>query len=1069
MAFSDNVRGKKNLGGIFVVRILGLPYLFSHVALPSQWDDGSGTVTVSSETYEWSNSLILSSSVGSTSSQLEPKAGTVKNGGMDLTFARAGTHRDPASDLWLNLLCNNRKRSDGLISTVAEDLDATETSIQLTSNPWSGAETLYVGRETMKKAAGAGNPITVTRGGFGAWATRHQGVVEDPGVAGGQTVGLSIADFPLDLTGRFIQVFFCPGEWIQEGELRFYAADPLDDAENRIIFVGPIVDVSEGGSELNKITVQANSLDALFDGPACSNYPRATPFTSDIRNNQGTVTSTYIGNHNKWFHCAVGFNGVPVGATIAVLDAASISDGDTLTIAGTTFTFRAVPSLSTDILIITSSNQSLARSIYQTLRIYTLDITGGVVAGWGVEQNSAIGPYVVVSQTEDRDTPKAWSVSTASSNVLLLSGATLLDGGVDADIELLNLDLTTASNITADTWVSPSELSAAVTELLTAAFGDTFVPRFWVSQTQNSDGSLGKYQMNFYVFPPDISEVLGGVTFTYIPAVGNAENKFKDFGFLDQTTGAIDPERTRKPIVIEAQKRAALFRWPAPNFTTPERLWVKDFPSDTAEADFVNNGALLFFDDTGTDIPPTIKLGDHEIVTGTSFGSGVNSRFLSGIRRGTEAAPLYNSLPDEELYVEAKDDGKSKRFEALRVPAFRGCSAELMMLFLLMGGRGAGGGYDKGWRGFGLGLPDTLVDIGSFARYIGQSARDNWVILPGDDLRDILADESLLTQRFVVVENGQLKRIDLLPPTELDAADATLVLDQSVIDSTRIGFDRKTNRIANVCEAQLNFNNANGKFLTEATSQQVDSVANYGAKRPVPLKVRGLADVRGGADILTIATAEIYGQHAEPTTIIELDVCSFDLWPSSVGDVLLVTHPHLPSPTSASLGVVELACRVHALEHRWVPGDGEPFTRVTLITDAYRGRRSSIWAPSALLLATSDGGTTWTVDDNAFGDGNPKDIEYFRVGMQVRVCQRDNLSLAGSVVREIDGITLSGTADASTITLSAAYVGDTADVVLWFADYDNASLTDRQKAHAYMSDGDGKLDAAVDDPAYVYV
>lgn len=1072
MAFTDNVRGKQNLGGIFVVRIAGLPYLFSHVDLPSQWDNGSGAVTFSGDDYEWSNSLILEESVGSTSSQLEPKAGTTKNGSMNLTFARAGTHRDPTQDVWLTLLTNNRTRSDGLITTVSADVEFSDTTINLTSNPWFGAgdQTLYLGRETVTKTGTeTATSITVSRSEFGSIATYHRAVTQDPGVGGGQAVGLSIADFPLDLTGRLLEVYFCPGEWVED-TLRFFASSPLGSDENRIVFIGPVAEVAEGGTQFNRISVQANSFDSLFNAPACSYFPRATPYTNDIRNGQGTVTRTQITDHNKWFHCLLGFSDGFSGGTLQVLDYSNIADGDTLTIDGDIYTFRTTPATpASEIQISSTSNEDQAVEIFKTLQLATVSATDG----YGVTENSLIGSFVVVKQVSDLANPKSWSGSFLTlADTIRLSGpggdlaGNLLSGTSVGGIELLNLDLTTATNISLHDWVSTTDLASAITEVLQTALGeDTFTPTVSLYQARGDDGDLGKYVLGFSLFPSELIEDLGGVTFTYLPQVGARENKLKDLGFLERQTAGTDTNAATNRVKIEANKQAALFRWPAPppTATTPTRIYFKDFPSETVRDDFTST-SRLFFDDQGNDIDPTIKIGDHEVVSGTGFSSYFASRYLSGITRG-----LYNSLPDEELYVEAKSDGKDKRVQALRVPGFRGCSAELILLFLLQGGRGTSNTYDKGWLGFGLGLPPVQIDTASFTQYLGQNVRDNWVILPGDEIREVIADECLLTQHFLVVEDGRLKLIDLLPVSELDAQDTTLTLDQSVLDSTRLGFDRKTNRIANTCEAKLNFNNASGEFGTEATSQQTDSVANYGAKRPVPLTVRGIAAVQGGADVLTVATQNIYGQHAEPTTIIEVDVCSFDLWPSSVGDPVLVTHPYLPSPTAAGLGVTELACRVHALQHFWVPGEGDPFTRVTLLTDAYRGRRSSIWAPSMLLLATSDGGTTWTVDDDAFGDGDPKDLEYFLSGQQVFVCQRDNLSETGAAAREIDTITISGTTDASTVTFTSPYTADTADVVVWFANYDNASLTERQQAHAYQSDGDGKLDASTDDPAYRYV
>jgi hypothetical protein len=126
-----------------------------------------------------------------------------------------------------------------------------------------------------------------------------------------------------------------------------------------------------------------------------------------------------------------------------------------------------------------------------------------------------------------------------------------------------------------------------------------------------------------------------------------------------------------------------------------------------------------------------------------------------------------------------------------------------------------------------------------------------------------------------------------------------------------------------------------------------------------------------------------------------------------------------------------------------------------LIAHPYKAARHSEWAPSARGLSTSDGGLTWAIDDDRYGDGDPKDVEYFQAGWVVEVWKVGEE--VTKLQRTIASISVSGTPNASTIklTLTTTY---TVPVIFRLVDYDDAGAVATQQAYAYLSGGDGTLD-----------
>jgi hypothetical protein len=89
-----------------------------------------------------------------------------------------------------------------------------------------------------------------------------------------------------------------------------------------------------------------------------------------------------------------------------------------------------------------------------------------------------------------------------------------------------------------------------------------------------------------------------------------------------------------------------------------------------------------------------------------------------------------------------------------------------------------------------------------------------------------------------------------------------------------------------------------------------------------------------------------------------------------------------------------------------------------------------------------------------------KDVQWFdtdRAGSSPEVFIYEVGNYSTGVYREVTLVTLSGTADSSTITI-ASTTGLTPPLVIEHTDYDDVAINVEQKKYANQSDGDQKLD-----------
>jgi hypothetical protein len=242
MAFAARL-AQESLSLRFYVRVRGLPYIFTNFAQPSAagWGSGGGTVSLDSEDYTWSNTLIIGDEFGGMTTESNPKGGIAKSGSLQLDFRTTGTQADSTSDLWLGLLATNVHRTDikKSILTTSVDVDDTGWAVADASG-WgsSGTEELYAGVETVTTdlTTKVGNTFTVTRGRYGSPQRYHDAAISGALRFGG---GTWITSVPMAWEGRVVDVWACPGTE-DDGTFTPYGTS-IDSTEDGVIYRGIVV------------------------------------------------------------------------------------------------------------------------------------------------------------------------------------------------------------------------------------------------------------------------------------------------------------------------------------------------------------------------------------------------------------------------------------------------------------------------------------------------------------------------------------------------------------------------------------------------------------------------------------------------------------------------------------------------------------------------------------------------------------------------------------------------------------------------------------------------------------
>jgi hypothetical protein len=289
MAFANRLT-EKDLSLRFYIRFRGIPYIFANFAIPTAWDAGGGTVTISGETYTWNTSLI-SESVQGVTTRVNPKLGIASAGRQRFRFLITGTQTASTGDAWLTITPSDIRRSDLARATITSDFDQNDATMPVDSTSEygsSGTQILYSGLETMTTnlAAKTGTTFTsVGRGKYGSQAIYHEGVISN---IDGRGAGAWVTSSPFAWEGRPVSLWMATGYGV--ASFTPYGSTIMS-SEDSEVWAGLVSDLSVS-KDLAEISLNCVSLDQLLRRTIGTRIARA--WCSHIPSRNGLPSNTPI-------------------------------------------------------------------------------------------------------------------------------------------------------------------------------------------------------------------------------------------------------------------------------------------------------------------------------------------------------------------------------------------------------------------------------------------------------------------------------------------------------------------------------------------------------------------------------------------------------------------------------------------------------------------------------------------------------------------------------------------------------------------------------------------------------
>lgn len=1055
--FADYV-ALPHMEAIYVLRISGLPYLFSNANLPARW--GAGTVHIySGEDYTWLPILAPTDSFAAVGTRIEPKGGVGQSGGCEFELVATGYQSEGLQDdTLLSLLLSSLGRADGkLAASLAADIDGDATgagfTLDLIANPWFGGTPpalVYLGTETIRMTSYTSNTATsltatAARGALGSWPLTHTGTARDgSSVQGG---AMYVADYPLTLVGRIAELWCCPGEFRRDstGRTTFYPHGVnLADAANQIIYAGVVDGHGEDGAVVG---IRTSSLDQLLKGSVLRDTPSAV-----VRTDTGYRNAVYIGPHNWWLHLDLEIDGSVNWPSLYIPDNANLTAGDSITIGSTTLTAGVDWAIGPN-LFVTYGNI-----------LGAMLASAGYTGGFFVPYFIAPGSIEVQTGIATGGNP-AGVVFTATTTVPNAIRITSDSGTLEPQLsrQMLGQRLRRSQN---SDGAAPFEdvpegmyrlgtLSAYITDTLAEWLPGTLTIKAEVSYSAAVVPESGRVVLVCAVAP---SRTGNGARLVWLTVRGDKESFFRDLGFTalefemekanDNDVGVFEAFADRAPAALRIPPN------PAP---LPSRIYLQDL-SQWSATWFTAAG---WEDDEANAIDAYAAIKDVGLlkVGGLVQGDVNEGTYLSACER---APTVLGSQNTEEIFIEYSDT-EPPVVEVSRVVALPFTSANRMMLYMLLGGTGHGANsatWDQGWPGAGLGIPARLVEITDWTDLDAErpERRDGWVWFGRDDARKLLDEELKATQQQIVSDLGKLRLVAMDVPLEaIPRTRRTVGPEQTATEDKGVGFDRQPNRIVNVVRVKGGYDARDGKYYLDQTNRQLDSIGTWGEQAAVEVEIRGLSAVGDAASKGRTIAQRIFGLYARPYALIEVDIAPRAAWLWGIGDEVELTHPWVPDPTRPRRGCVSMLCRIVNKEARYAGGNAKSFVTLTLQSYALAGQRYSAWGPSAQLLYSGTA-NTWTVVEDAYGPDRVRgfaDSDYFQLGMGVKTMRLGNSS-AAPVSRTI--ATRTGSVGSVKLTFSAALSGSASQrYVMWYDDHDSPKLTDAQRLFVFMSDYSGSL------------
>jgi len=1042
---------RPNVDAIFALQISGLPYIFSNWRAPQRWTITSA-VNLDGEVYDWLPILNLGKDFAQVSTKVEPKAGLGDCGNLSFSLKLPGTQKATLGNDLLSILTNAVFRTDGKNSmSLTSELDVDDTGAKVLSfysqpYPTSGdvPDFLYFGTETITVNSVSSVSATqisanISRGTFKSQRRYHTGAINGGDKANGG--GYIVADYPLVLEGRIARLWMIPGEFSRENttwSFRPHAVSFTSDGSNKLIYAGIVDGVAE---DVTYATVRTSSIDRLLEGDIIAN-----PLELDLAGFIGNSAQRtfYIGDHNKYLNIEIDQTENAVNPLLVIRSFAALGVGDTFSIGSNVFT--CVAAAPATFQFVKAAN---VISTYYNIALAINTAIGVGTSPYICQASSGLyGVHLYYSNDIDASPSSSYDLTSSDSTAITFSAPTLEETRF---LTYTNLELVRSDNDDGESPFSPvtagrytdREISQFLCDTLASVMSHpfTFSGGFVLDFTSDTEF---RYTLNLTTEPFIVTR---GWKVRLYPHWGNNTSFIKDLGFTSE--GAVEctgAEGSPGFFTAKADKKPAKFRWPKGNLAKPDRIYVKPARDQYTEDNFIVSDWL---DDEGNSILPHAYIKDVGIIKFTTYD--VASGYLSGV----EAAE-FNLGTKEEVYIEDTGFEEAETEAKIqRVVALPNTSVQRAFLYLLLGGSGVGNTnhatYDKGWRGAGLNIPSDLIDVTSFTS-TQRVIRDQIVWMKGDDVRKFIEPELVSSQLQLVCSLGELYMIEIQPIIE--ASDTAVhTIDSSKIvtlNSRPYAIDRQTNRVINAMNIKAGYSYSSGKFNLEVFNRQQDSINTYGQKQIISLELKSISSNEDANQTVANISQSIFALYSRPYAIIELDLAVKESLLYRIGDIVSITHPHIPKPTSAERGIEGVLGRILVQESNFT-GESGKFSSITVVVYDYRGQRYSQWTPSCRVNVTA--GPTYTAVDHTYSNAaDASDLSYFLDEMWVNC--HDYQDPTSFVTRRITSIT------GNVLTFNAAMTGN--DFAMVYPDYDYANTSDTQRKYIYFGDASNTLDTYTD-------
>jgi hypothetical protein len=551
----------------------------------------------------------------------------------------------------------------------------------------------------------------------------------------------------------------------------------------------------------------------------------------------------------------------------------------------------------------------------------------------------------------------------------------------------------------------------------------------------------------------------------WILQVTRADTLWAQLGFPigEHRTVTIDGASNTQEAV--ATKKRASFFWPAN--TKPRRLYYEDHTGP----DFTESPGWT--DDDGTAVDGFVRIGDREIVGFVAKGSflGADTGYL-----GCTIRHSFGSLLEEDWYIEANPED-DKNPVILQIPAFPKTSAAKVMLYLLLSVSGGGDNhatYDKGWRGAGIGVDVSLVDVDTFEAYdnerLDQKGRYLAIREP-IPLRDFIRHELLIGQAFLGADSDEtsghkIRLIPVEPPSE-DAVElsSTRVINHNSLMSEKsaaMSFDAGIQRVINAITIEAGYDTAKGKFFDTFDQLHATSKGTFGEQEALEIELRGLANtIRSDRQSIVIqrVTKQIWVAYAWPYVVVQFAIGIYHSWVWRIGDACVISHDTLPALNTVGRGWTSVLGRIYKISKEF--RSSERRSAVTAVIRRWQGKRFGTFSPSAYLESKSSD-TVWTATANLYSDSTEgTDASHFDAGDKVRVYTPGTDTFVIATILSAGG---------TTVTFTGVGVVLSAPLIMTSIGYDDSGIADSQKRHVFIASWDPPAQltdsGANNDPAY---